>query len=223
MKPHVILHNSISVDGRINGFTPDIGLHYEIASKFGCQAHLAGNRTICDPDEPYPSETEDDMAAPPIDDPDDERSILFIPDSRGRVRNWHVLRQAPYWKKLVALCSESTSSEYIDYLQKRHVDVLIKGKDHVDMAQALEEMQNRYGITKVLLDSGGILNGILIRENLVDEVSLLIHPILVGGEEYRSFFKDPDGSSPGGDMTLKMASFKEERDGILWIQYHVTK
>jgi hypothetical protein len=37
MLPHVIFHNSISADGRVDWFPADIGLHYEIAGRFGAE------------------------------------------------------------------------------------------------------------------------------------------------------------------------------------------
>jgi len=37
-----------------------------------------------------------------------------------------------------------------------------------------------YNIRTVLKDSGGGLNSILLREGLVDEISLLISPVIVG-------------------------------------------
>ena len=44
-----------------------------------------------------------------------ERSLLVVPDSRGRVRNWHVLKQAGYWK---ALCKKKDEK-----LEKRQEEI----------------------------------------------------------------------------------------------------
>ena len=43
--PRVILHNSISVDGRVD-FPLDMGLHYGVLQGLSFQAHLTGSGTI---------------------------------------------------------------------------------------------------------------------------------------------------------------------------------
>ncbi len=77
---------------------------------------------------------------PPRTDPNDQRPILVIPDSRGRIRTWHCLRSLPYWRHFVALCSKSTPQDYLQYIKERHIDYIITGDDHVDLKMALEEL-----------------------------------------------------------------------------------
>ena len=45
MPPKVITHNTVSLDGSITGFTPDMGLHYEIAGRYNPGLMLVGSRT----------------------------------------------------------------------------------------------------------------------------------------------------------------------------------
>lgn len=129
----------------------------------------------------------------------------------------------PYWRDAVALCSKSTPQEYLDYLQKRHVDCIIAGENHVDLAAALEELNARYGVKIVRVDSGGVLNGILLRAGLVDEVSVLVHPSLVGGTTPRSFYRAPDLTSPEGVISLRLMSVERLKEDIIWLRYEVIK
>ena len=123
----------------------------------------------------------------------------------------------------MVLCSESTSAEYIDYLEMRNIQCVIAGEDRVDMRSALGVLKLHYGVETVRVDSGGTLNGILLRQGLVDEVSLLIHPNLVGGLSPRSFFRAKDLSSPEGVLPLKLVHFEKLRNDILWLRYEVIK
>jgi 2,5-diamino-6-(ribosylamino)-4(3H)-pyrimidinone 5'-phosphate reductase len=50
--------------------------------------------------------------------------------------------------------------------------------------------QNHY--KSVRTDSDGTLNGILLREGLVDEVSVLISPKMAGGKNSSTVFDAPD-------------------------------
>ena len=53
-------------------------------------------------------------------------------------------------------------------------------------------MNSRFGVKVVRVDAGGTLIGQLLRQGLVNEVSLLIYPSLVGGETQSSIFRAPD-------------------------------
>ena len=45
-RPRVIIHNLISLDGRLDGFPADVGLYYELAARLQHQAVLTGSGTI---------------------------------------------------------------------------------------------------------------------------------------------------------------------------------
>jgi hypothetical protein len=110
MLPRVILHNAVSLDGRINGFPIDLNQYYELVSVWKEDATLAGSETFLSAASEAPPEDESALIPPRVD-PDDRRALLVIPDSRGRIRTWHYLRSLPYWRHFVALCTKSTPQE----------------------------------------------------------------------------------------------------------------
>jgi 2,5-diamino-6-(ribosylamino)-4(3H)-pyrimidinone 5'-phosphate reductase len=219
MMPRVVLHNAVSADGRIDWFGPDIGLYYELASIWGADAVLSGSETIRIAEELFP-ESDEPMPELPQGLPS-PLPLLVVPDSRGRIRTWQTLRRMPYWRDVVVLCSRSTPEDYMAYLNREEIDSITAGDDHVDLHEALEELNARYGIEIVRVDSGGTLNGALLRAGLVDEVSILIHPVLVGGTTPRSFFRAPDLAAPDGVVPLRLISAEQIRDGIVWLRYEV--
>jgi 2,5-diamino-6-(ribosylamino)-4(3H)-pyrimidinone 5'-phosphate reductase len=214
---HVVVHNSVSADGRVDGFEADIGLHYEVAASFGADVHLAGSETI------LAAGLETDAAGadgePPRDDPEDGRSLLVVVDSRGRVRCWDALRQAPYWRdRMVALGSQATPGDYLDHLAARHVDRIIAGDRHVDLREALAVLERTYDAARVLVDSGGTLNGALLAAGLVDEVSLLVHPRLVDGAQRGSMYRSSEAAD---GVVLRLATVERRAGGIVWLRYDV--
>jgi 2,5-diamino-6-(ribosylamino)-4(3H)-pyrimidinone 5'-phosphate reductase len=214
---HVVVHNSVSADGAVEGFEPDVGLHYGIAAEFGADVHLAGSDTILAAGMPVDDEAGDDTEPPD----DDARPLLVVVDSRGRVNSWASLRQAPHWRdRMVALCSRATPSAYLDGLAERHVDHVVAGDRHVDLAAALEVVERRYGVTRVLVDSGGTLNGVLLRAGLVDEISLLVHPCLVGGRARTSVFR-PGTGEDAGVIGLRLADLQQRAGDVVWMRYDV--
>lgn len=223
MLPRVVIHNTVSVDGRMDWFTPDIGLYYEIASRFDEDAMLSGSNTILAmPTEEEPEEG-DEIAEPPEAGADGPRRLLVVVDSRGRVRNWPFLRKQPYWRAMVALCSASTPDSYLEYLGAEHAEYIVTGEKHVDLRAALEELNGRYGVETVRVDSGGTLNGLLLRHGLVDEVSVLIDPSLVGGSSPRSIFTAPDLTSSEGVIGLKLVHLERFQGDVVWLRYEVIK
>jgi len=220
MLPRVILHNAVSLDGRMDWLAPDMGLFYGLISGWKEDATLAGSDTMLAAEAP----DEDEGAAEPLEkDPADARPLLVVPDSRGRIRNWHVWRRQPYWRDVVALCSRSTPKSYFDYLEKRRIERIVAGDDRVDLRAALEELNARYGVKVVRVDSGGTLNGALLRAGLVDEVSVVIHPSLVGGESPRSIFRAPDLTSSEGVVGLRLAHVERLDGDIVWLRYEVVR
>ena len=46
MRPYVILHNAVNLDGYVTGFDVDLGLYYELSSSWEEDATLAGCDTL---------------------------------------------------------------------------------------------------------------------------------------------------------------------------------
>lgn len=130
MLPRIIIHNQVSVDGRFDWIVPDLALFYGIAASLGEDATLAGSNTVL---AGYPDEATwlslDAEYEPTRREPDSSLPLLAVPDSRGRIRVWHLLRQEQYWRDAVALVSSSTPRDYLDYLERLRVDYIVAGDD----------------------------------------------------------------------------------------------
>jgi 2,5-diamino-6-(ribosylamino)-4(3H)-pyrimidinone 5'-phosphate reductase len=151
------------------------------------------------------------------------RPLLAITDSRGRVRHWVALSQAGYWRGMVALTSRATPVEYLEYLRERQVEIVVAGEVRVELGEALSVLNTRFGVQVVRVDSGGTLNGALLRAGLVDEVSVLVSPHLVGGLSPRSIFRAPDLESAGDVIPLKLAHLERLDGGVVWLRYEVSR
>lgn len=128
---------------------------------------------------PVPQEDDADRRRP--ENPDDARPYWVIPDSAGRLRGLlHVLRRSDC-KDVIVLASRTTPGTYLRYLEERRYDYYVAGSDHVDLTPALAAVEDRYRPTVIVTDSGGTLNSVLLRRGLVDEISLVVAPVIVGG------------------------------------------
>jgi len=223
MLPRVILHIGVSVDGRIDWGQDDVGLYYELAARWNAEAMLSGSNTMLAAYAGQETPPEADLASGPKELHPLHVPFLVVVDSRGQIRNWPVVQREPYWREVVVLCSRATPPAYLDDLRECHLDTIVAGEERVDLRAALEELNARYGITKVRVDSGGILSGVLLRAGLVDEVSVLVGPYLVGGTSPRSMFVAPDLASPEGVIPLKLIAVEKMRGDIIWLRYEVVR
>lgn len=210
---HVVVHNAVSVDGRIEGFEPDVGTYYELARTWDVDAHLVGADTLID------GMAREDQA---VEDGGREAGapLLVVPDSRARVSDWAAVVEQPFWSSVLVLCSTTTPETAIAALHDEGIDTLVVGDDHVDYEGALARLEADFGVETVLVDSGGTLSGHLFAAGLVDELSLLVHPVLVGETGARSFLRGParfDGPIPLDNPTIEHLD-----GGRLWVRYRLT-
>jgi len=215
--PRVIIHNAVSIDGRLDGFSADLGAYYGLIARWQEDATLVGADTVLRATQNesvggVPPGTSDDR------DPNDPRPLLLIPDSRGRVHAWQALRRAGYWRDCVALVSQQTPAQYLDYLASQHVQALVHGQEHVDIRAALEELDEQFGVRTVRVDSGGTLVGVLLRARLVHEISLLVHPVIVGGASHGALFA-PDGVGAEEAINARLESADKLEGGLVWLRY----
>lgn len=185
MKLKIIMHTQISLDGRIKGFdNPEV--YYQVAGGIHSDAVLFGSSTVFTAFEEYPTETEADFVKTVIS-PDDPRPIGVIPDSRGILRNLHCLRNLGYLKEIVILVSASTPKEYLNYLEERNYPYIMAGDDYVNYKKAFQILHEQYGCKCMRTDSGGGLTNKLLENGLINEISLVVSPCLVGNKEKQLF------------------------------------
>ena len=55
--------------------------------------------------------------------------------------------------------------------------------DTLDLKKLLEDLYSKYNAERLTIQSGGTLNGLFVRNKLIDYVNIVIAPILVGGKD----------------------------------------
>lgn len=228
--PHVVVHNEMSLDARMDGLEVDMGRFYSLAGTWhedctlvGSETLLAGMPELGSAGEAValePGESAHQAAA--TGDGADTRPLLAAVDSRGRLPGLGQLRDQPYWRDVIALCSEATPASHLEALAADGVQSIVAGDERVDLAAVLERLALDHGVRTVRVDAGGHLVGALLRAGLVDEVSVVIEPRLVGGESPRWLVQAPD-AGPGEAIPLQLRSLERFDDGALWLRYDVAR
>jgi 2,5-diamino-6-(ribosylamino)-4(3H)-pyrimidinone 5'-phosphate reductase len=222
MLPRVTLHNAVSLDGRLLDWgMVDMGLYYGLIGTFAEQATLAGAETLLAGAAHEGVSEESPGGLPQEVAPGDDRPLLVVPDSRGRIRLWRWILSQPYWRGGVSLCSAATPQSHLAYLADVGVQRIVAGQGQVDLCTALEELRERHGVERIRVDSGGTLNGVLLRLGLVNEVSLLVAPVLMGDDSSRPFYHVPEKAVAVGHVGLRLVHQECLDGGNLWLRYEV--
>jgi 2,5-diamino-6-(ribosylamino)-4(3H)-pyrimidinone 5'-phosphate reductase len=196
MYPEVIIHNSVSLDHAVRGFDVDLTLHYGALLALEPGAVLVGSATAKSGIEMFlditQSESEIDRHRPEMQ-PDDRRPVSVFVDSRGVLKDLlHFYRNMKYTRDVIVLVAETTPEDYLDYLREREYPFIRCGRERVDLGAALRELRERFGVARVVSDSGPDLNDVLIREGIADTISLIVHPVIGGDGEKRLFDRIED-------------------------------
>jgi 2,5-diamino-6-(ribosylamino)-4(3H)-pyrimidinone 5'-phosphate reductase len=219
MLPKVIVHNSVSLDNSLINFEVNMGLHYTIARGYKPDIHLIGSHTVRAGVELYggkvPPEERKDFERP---QKDKSMPYWVIPDTKGALKGLlHMCRGFEFCKDVILLISEETPKGYRAYLEERNYGYHVVGKKHVDLGKSLELLFKEYNAKTVLTDAGRILVNLLINQEFVSEISLLVHPVIVGYKGYTIF--------GGIDRTINLKLHKKERleKGCVWLVYKVER
>ena len=215
MLPKVVIHNSISIDCALTNFEVNMQLHYQTAGSFKADMHLVGSNTakigIDMFIEEIPKENEDDFKKP-----DKEGLLWAIPDSTGKLKGLlHILRQSEYCRDVVIFVSENTPRGYISYLKERDYDYHIIGENKCDLKKVLELLNEKYDVKTLLTDTGSILSNLLLEQRLVSQISLLVHPIIVGKKACNMF------SKINKSLTLNLIKKELLDQNYIWLVFEV--
>ncbi|HET6764925.1 MAG TPA: dihydrofolate reductase family protein, partial [Longimicrobiaceae bacterium] len=126
------------------------------------------------------AETAHEHAGGPREDftaPGEHASFAFAVDGSGRLA-WDT--SDIDGDHVVAIVTERVSDDYLASLRERGVSYVLAGLREVDLPLALEKIAARFGVRTLMLEGGGRINGGMLRAGLVDEVSLLVAPLVDG-------------------------------------------
>jgi 2,5-diamino-6-(ribosylamino)-4(3H)-pyrimidinone 5'-phosphate reductase len=161
-----------------------------------------------------PEETVEDFKKPQKEN----LPFWFVVDSKAVLKNkLHYFRRLEYCRDIVVLVSENTDKNYLNYLSERNYDYHVIGKERVDLAKAVELIFDKYDADAIMVDSGRELTNAMLNQDLIDEISLLVVPTIVG-EKSENMFKDVKEE-------MKLINIKEEKfaNGYVWLLYKVQK
>lgn len=191
-----------SVDGKIAGDflykSEHMALHecyYDIHRKFNADAFLCGRVTMQGSftGEALPDTSEWEGNRYPREDFVASKADFYAVavDTKGKL-NWQSARISddnPGYDNahIIEILCESVSDSYIGFLRSKKISYVFAGKDKLDLPLAMQKLKALFGIQKLLLEGGGIIGGAFAKEDLIDEISFVLSPVIQGNSGQPAF------------------------------------
>lgn len=93
------------------------------------------------------------------------------------------------------------------------------------MKDVLTKLKSEYNCERITIQTGGTLNGLFLREKLIDYIDIVVAPVLIGGKDTstlidgKSLLSENELSKLG---ILKLQECKVLENSYLRLRYEVT-
>ncbi len=125
---------------------------------------------------------------------------------------------------MLVIVGRNATEEYLAHLREKQISYVIVS-DAADLQAGLEAVGQEFGIRCISVQGGGILNGALLAEGLVDELSLVVYPGIDGLSGVPSIFEYVGGATdyPAAGQSLQLLSAEQREHGVMWLRYKFHK
>jgi riboflavin biosynthesis pyrimidine reductase len=229
-RPHVIVHMTSSVDGRIvekrwSAIDGDVG-YESVHAELKGDAWMCGRITMRGYTRGTPGDDTDSTPVPRTDHiaKSGAKSWAIALDFSGRLHwGW---RNDIEGDHVVVVVGETVPDQHLNALRASGVSYVFGGKDRLDLALVLKKLKQHFGIGRLLVEGGGGINGAFLQAGLVDEISLLLAPAVDGGRGIPAVFdydvaEHAEPAGKGMKLALKECNVRE--NGVVRLRYGVTR
>lgn len=184
-RPYVICHMLQSIDGKISGqFFGDpktlelAGAYQELGRQLAGDGILYGSITakeLFETSGKMPKTNDEVFDHQDHIEATCDFSWIVILDLDGSIQ-WNqksLYNSRLQNKNIVVIVSDQLPSLYYARLRALHISYLLV-HEHIDLHEIMQRLYQKCGIHKLILQGGGIINGSLMNEHLIDEISLFI-------------------------------------------------
>ena len=226
-RPYIICHMTTSIDGKVTGdflfrdeCSEAVEEYYEINRKLKCDGFICGRVTM---EGSFTQEYYPDLSHYKAVKPDPCRMDFMLDkeyltgfyaiafDTNGKL-GWKSNRiidpdgDLGYdGAQIIEVLSENVDERYLGYLESLEIPYIFAGENEIDVEFALFKLKNLFGIDKLLLEGGSVIDGAFLRADAVDELSLVVAPT-IADEDSKPLFTD----SKITDFTLINAYTKND-------------
>ncbi len=209
-RPYIICHMVTSLDGKVTGdflFGPECEgateIYYDINRKLKCNGFICGRVTM---EGSFTGGYYPDLSAyEPVHHDLDLKMDFILDDMTGFYAVAFDPKGKLGWKsnkiidpdsdpgydgaQIIEVLTEQVDERYLGYLESMEIPYIFAGETEIDVNFALFKLKNIIGCETLLLEGGSIINGSFERADAIDELSLVVAPI-VANKDDKPLFAD---------------------------------
>lgn len=213
---HVLVNAAMSADGKLSTrerrqvrISGDRDFRRVDRLRADVDAVMVGVGTVL-ADDPGLTVKNDELVAERVDRGESPQPARVVADSHARTpHDAEILDDVADSYVLVA---EEEPRRHLRTLEEMGATLIVAGEDRVDLSAALAKLET-HGIDSLMVEGGGELIFSLFEDGLVDELSVFVGPIVIGGREAPTL-ADGDGFTTDFPK-LDLTGAEELDDGVL--------
>lgn len=232
-RPYIICHMLTSLDGKTTGnfltteeIIPATSAYERINHHFNATAWLSGrisieenftffNRPIFESNaQRYPRE---DYVAQ-----SHAQAYMVVIDTSGKIAwktNTLHYQDRPA-AHIIEILTDKVSDEYVSYLRQRQISFIFAGEDELNLSLALEKLYLLFAIKTLVVSGGGRTNAYFLKENLIDELSLIISPMISAEDNAITLFNGANDLQQFISTAYQLKSVEKLDANTVWLLYH---
>lgn len=113
---------------------------------------------------------------------------------------------------IIEVLSKDTPVQMLAYYRSSGVSYIFAGEDDIDIHTALCKLHKVFGIKRLMLDGGSIINCAFLKADAVDELSLVVAPVTADADDKPLFYGCASHPFTG-------TSAKVMESGAVWLRY----
>lgn len=229
MKPYIITHMTMSLDGKATGSflnTPTAlksteyyyGIHRELRTY--SDAFACGRHTM---EESFTNHHKIDLAPyegieVPRSDFMSEKSEFYAVcfDTYGQVgwtQKYIEDEDSGYDKAaIIEVVTKKAPKAYLAYLRSKKINYIIAGDEKIDIAVALRKLKQLFKIHTLVLEGGPTLNQSMQNLGFIDDLSIVVAPIIAGADAKPLFLN-------GNIEEYVLIHHRIHEDGSIYLRY----
>jgi riboflavin biosynthesis pyrimidine reductase len=230
MKPHVVCHMMVSLDGRIHPSrwtaSPDgdrkawTTVYEDVHGTLAGDAWLVGRVTMGEMSKgaPHPPASPGKVTRPHHFAKRDAGTYAIAFDRNGKL---HFAKSDIGGDHVVVLLGPGVPDAHLAELAGDGISYVVAPDEAMAARPLLELLGRELGIKRLLVEGGGNVNGSLLAAGVVDEISLLVAPAIDGALGVTGVFEVPETTGLAGKVRLRLLGSEALAHGVVRLRYSV--
>lgn len=120
---------------------------------------------------------------------------------------------------MIEVLTGQVNPKYLAYLRQFDISYIFTGERDLDCALLLHKLKTMFGIDKLMVAGGGLMNWSFAQAGLLDEVSIVMAPVADGSTTAVSIFEKADFLPDRNPIAFTLKEVERIDSDGLWLRY----